>query len=152
MLKHRKTSAIADTADATLVQPTDWNNTHGHDAGSFVTVGWVKFKAAAGSVSGGDGWPNNFPTALTRVAAGHWTFEAPKIFYEDDHLLPGHGLDYRPTMAIAPRGALTAGFYITVYASDTTIHVECWNSSDAYVDPNVAVDITVTMHAHVIAV
>ena len=35
MLKHRKTSAIADTADATLVQPTDWNNTHGHDAGSF---------------------------------------------------------------------------------------------------------------------
>ena len=104
------------------------------------------------NAAGGDGWPNNFPTALTRVAAGHWTFEAPKIFYEDDHLLPGHGLDYRPTMAIASRGALTAGFYITVYASDTTIHVECWNSSDAYVDPNVAVDITVTMHARVIAV
>lgn len=152
MIKHRQTSAIADTPDATLVQPSDWNDTHAFGANAFVTVGWAKFQVAAGLAEYPNGIPYDVIYNLTRVAAGHWMFSSSRSTFQNSFVLSGHQVTFRPTIIATPRGALTGGYYFTVYADGDDIHVELWNSSDVNVDPNVRVDITVTIFAWVVAV
>lgn len=151
-IAHKKISAAADTGDASLVQASDWNDEHGYAAGAFVIVGIANFQVIAGAVQYGNGVPNYIPSLMTRLAAGHWKFTADKTVFEAASVLPGHQITYYPKISVRPRGALTAGFYFTVYAAVSDIHVELWNSSDAYVDPNVRCDITVELFARVTAV
>lgn len=155
MMKHKQVSAIADTADPALVQPSDWNDRHVVDVGSTVVLGFSKFTISGTTVYGGDGWPNATTSMLQRESAGTWSWYVDTSSFESANLAPGNKLTLRPTLSVIPRGALTAGYYFQCGvdpADPIKIFLALFNSGDNNTDPNVACDITVTLFASVSAI
>ncbi len=148
-IAHKKISAAADTGDASLVQASDWNDEHGYSSGAMVFVGWATYQIAPGVVEWGKSIPFYIVSGLTRVSAGSWKFTAARSVFEGESVLPGCQITYYPTLSTRARGALTAGYYFAVGGLGDDIYVELYNSSDANVDPNVRVDITVHIFARV---
>lgn len=69
-LKHAKTSAKSDGADATLVQPSDWNAGHTLDTGAGTTDGDLSYSTSLEAVLAGDG------TRARGVASLGWALTA----------------------------------------------------------------------------
>ena len=86
MIKHKKTSGLANTADATLVQPTDWNATHAYALNSIVLLGTVSFGLAGTTVEYEINNDCPYIGTITRLAAGSYTLPIDVATAEGDLL------------------------------------------------------------------
>lgn len=155
MFKHKKSSAKADTADGTLVQPSDWNEKHIlGTVGDVITVGMASFSISGTAVN----YPVQFPATgghvgvPTRTAQGeyHIPIDVPTMAA---NLLPATGFGFQlfAHLSVIPKGALTTGYQFSIGQNGDAIDINLGDASWNPVNPNVECMIYVTIMAAVIS-
>lgn len=151
MIKHKKTSGLANTADATLVQPTDWNATHAYALNSIVLLGTVSFGLAGTTVEYEINNDCPYIGTITRLAAGSYTLPIDVATAEGDLLAVGHTLALFGHLSVMPRQALPSATRFSSMPDGTNILVDVMNSSYVNINPPVDCDVCLTVYGRVVA-
>jgi hypothetical protein len=155
MFKHKKVSAKADTADATLVQPTDWNDDHviGR-VGSVIVVGTATFVVNGTTLS----YPAQFPVGggyigyASRVAQGEYTVPVDIPTMAADLLPSGYTFQLKAILTVRPKGTLTSGYQWDAGQNGDSIQIVLGDTSWNPVNPNVECHVDVLILAAVVPV
>lgn len=152
MIKHKKTSGLANTADATLVQPTDWNASHAYALDSIVLLGTVSFGLAGTTVEYEINNDCPYIGTITRLAAGSYSLAVDVASAEDDLLAVGHTLSLFAHLSVMPRQALPSATRFTSMPDGATILLDVMNGSFVNINPPVDCDACLTVYGRVVAV
>lgn len=142
---HQKVSAVSDTADATLVQPSDWNEPHYLGHRSFVILGVVRFavegttltEMAAGNAVG------MYVTGVVRLGTGQYKIFVNFAQAVTDLAGPGKRIDIAPHISMIKDGTIAVRHYWSV----DTDHVlfELADAMDNPINPASRIEIYITM-------
>ena len=142
---HQKVSAVADTADAALIQPSDWNDPHYLAHRSFVVLGVVRFavegstltEMTAGNAGG------MYVTGIIRQATGQYKIFVNFTQAVADLAGPGMRIDVAPTVSMIKDGTLAVRHTFTVNADH--VLMELTDTSYNLINPASRIEIYVTM-------
>lgn len=142
---HQKVSAVGDTADASLIQPSDWNEPHYLGHRSFVVLGVVRFavegstltELSAGNAGG------LYVTGIVRQATGQYKIFVNFAQAVDDLAGPGMRIDVAPTVSMIKDGTIVVRHYWSVGADHVLF--ELTDAAGNPINPASRIEIYVTM-------
>jgi len=153
MFKHKKTSGKADTADNTLVQPSDWNDDHvlGR-VGAVIVVGSANFIVNGATLT----FPIQFPGGggyigyASRVAQGEYAVPVDIPTMAADMLPSGYTFQLKAILTVRSKGTLTSGYQWGAGQNGDSIQIMLGDSAWNPVNPNVECYLDVLILAAVI--
>lgn len=152
MIKHKKTSAEADTAAANLIQPSNWNEDHVHAVNSIVLLGMAVFGLNGSTIEYDLTYSSPWLGTVSRLAAG--SYSLPVDVSAAAAALAGTGktLELFGHLSVNNRQALPSWTKFATMQDGNALLFDVMNNSYVGINPPVECDVYITVYGRVVAV